>query len=177
MRVLGIDPGSVRLGWAVVERSEDNPDPIYIDSGVISTPRNGMDFQIYRLLVIQRIFDRIGAILHVYRPEEVVNETVPAVGGGNFVAATLSYLANTSATVVQTLGYQYDKRVSQISARTVQSHIAITKRKTKHVTKQQVRNGVLALLPELEPRKSDWLDIFEEPDAIAITLSKLGFRN
>jgi hypothetical protein len=42
----------------------------------------------------------------------------------------------------------------------------------------QVRNGVIKLLPELEPRKFEWTDskkTMDEPDAIAVGLTQLGY--
>ena len=44
MRILAIDPGAERCGWALLEDG-----PTYIDSGILGLPRQGADFQLYRL--------------------------------------------------------------------------------------------------------------------------------
>src|SRR2546430_284219 len=103
MKVLSLDPGSVRMGWAVLESGGEEPKkskPHYVGSGVLGLTRHsneGKDepYQQYRLRLIDYCVLEAEYLLSFYRPDRVVSEIVPVVGGGNFVAATLSQLAST----------------------------------------------------------------------------------
>jgi crossover junction endodeoxyribonuclease RuvC len=57
-RCLGVDPGSLACGWAVVERSGSRLS--LVDSGVIRNPR-GTDFDQRCLLIHQRLGEAIAA--------------------------------------------------------------------------------------------------------------------
>jgi Holliday junction resolvasome RuvABC endonuclease subunit len=181
MATLSIDGGAERLGWALLEKGIKKP--VYLQSGLVEFPRGDTPFQEYRIHLVEAYVQALtqsGSILNdaFISVSEIVNETLPPVGFNNGVQA---YLVNVALTTVQTLGALLEIPIYQIGARTVQSRIAITgSKKTKKVSKVQVRNGVLALLPELEPRKSDWTGTnakYDECDAIAIGLAHLGFRN
>lgn len=177
MRVLGIDGGAERLGWAIVEDGSNGP--VYLGSGLVKMPRDKGVFQEYRLEFIEayvRALTKPGSILDqsLLEVDEVVNETVPAVGS---FRGTQMYLVNVGITVIQTLAIERGIKVSQIGATTVQSMIVGKRAKGVKVTKPQVRNGVISLLPELAPRKRDWVKHFDEPDAIAVALAHLGYKN
>jgi hypothetical protein len=104
----------------------------------------------------------------------VVTEIVPPRGMNDFAQG---YLANVMATTIHAIAIYHGVKVEQVSARKVHNQIAIGG-KTKNPTKPQVRNGVLQLLPELKDSKAkEWVKIFEEPDALAIALWRLGYTN
>lgn len=166
VRVLAVDPGAERCGWAVLDDG-----PKLVQSGILRTPREDMEYQDYRLYLEIRSLGYFDNLLYAYQPDLVVNEIIPAVGGGNFVVATQSYLANCVVTCLHACAYREGMKVEQISARTVQSKIAV-RGKSKKITKVQVRNGVIAHLPELKSRVSDL--VADESDAIAIGLVALG---
>lgn len=170
MRVLAVDPGAERCGWAVLEHG-----PTYIDSGIIRFPRDGMEFQKYRLALERFYVGQWDLMTGSWAPDVIINEIIPAVGGGNFVAATQSYLANVVVTCLHDSALRRGLAVAQQGATTVHKHIAL-KKKGKKVTKVQVRNGVLAILPELKPRIKDWVKEFDEVDAIANGLTYLGYQ-
>lgn len=176
MKILAIDPGAERLGWALLESdlSEDviNKPPRLLDSGVFALKRAVNEskkepFQKYRLRLIHYWARR--NMFGVY-PDVLVSEIVPVVGGGNFVAATQSQLAGTAITVIQARASQRRIPIEQIGATTIKAQIGGNKK----ATKVQVRNGVFTILPETKARKSEWTKIFEEPDAIATGLAYLG---
>lgn len=178
MSLLAVDGGAERLGWAILDR--EGSKPVYLDSGLVSFPQDEFagSFQEYRLALIDFYVDHLtrpGSVFDdSYLPvTKVVTEVLPAVGFGNGVQA---YLVNVALTTVQALATLAGIPVTQISARTTQSQIAIGK-KGKKITKVQVRNGVLAQLPELSHRKSEWTKVFDEVDAIATGLAYLGFKN
>lgn len=169
MRVLAFDPGATRTGWAVLEEG-----PKYIASGVEYNPRGDTKFQIYRMELSRFWVDRGLDLLLEYEPDVVVSETVPSRGAG--IPEQL-YLANVQITIVHALAIMYGScEVQQISARTVQKAIAI-RGNSRKVTKPQVRNGVLSLLPELKPRLKEFIKVFEETDALAIGLWHLGYKS
>jgi Holliday junction resolvasome RuvABC endonuclease subunit len=174
MRVLSFDPGAERMGWASIEA--DDTGLHYHMSGLIPIPRGKMKPQEYKLDLIATVAYWTPTLFDLTEPDAVVSETVPSVGGGNFIAAAQSYMANTAIVTVQAIAFTGGYPVFQIAANSVQSKIAIG-RTGRKVTKVQVRNGVIKLFPELEDRKRDWVKVFEEPDAIAIGAAHLGADN
>lgn len=168
MKVLSFDSGAKRLGWASV--GAHNIGPYYHLSGILALDRGDTEpFQTYRMRLTYELNASIPILFDLCEPDEVATETIPAVGFNN---AVQSYVANVAATVIHTLAIQRGLPVYQIGATTVKKRIAIGGK-----TKVRVRNGVFELLPELAHRKSDWVKVFDEPDAIAIGLTHLGFRN
>jgi hypothetical protein len=167
MRVLAFDSGAERAGIAVLETG-----PLYVFSEVAMFSRGKTDFQKYRLGLAEYWVLKTNELLWDYRPDIVVTETVPSTGANNM---SQLYLANVMASTVHAICFERGFTVKQVSARSVQSKIAI-RGKSKNITKVQVRNGVIDRLPELEPRKKDWIKIYEEPDAIAIGLYTLNHK-
>ena len=70
MRILGIDPGLDRTGWAVLEKNGSAP-PGLLVSGLIHTPKNT---PLEKRLV--SIFDELAALIKEHRPEEAAIEEV-----------------------------------------------------------------------------------------------------
>lgn len=168
MKVLGLDPGAKRCGWAVIE-GDGQTAPIYHGSGVVYCIRGDHeDFQPYRLRLEEHWWYVAPRLLREYDPVELVNETLPPVGYNN---STQAYLANVQLTVAHAAALERDVPITQIAASTVKAAIA-----KKGKTKVSVRNGVCDILPELAPRKFQWTKIFEEPDAIAVALARLGYK-
>ena len=66
MRILGIDPGTARLGYGVIE---DSPQPSLVTFGCITTPAR--DSQPKRLLSIYR---QLGEVIDSAAPDEVAVE-------------------------------------------------------------------------------------------------------
>lgn len=175
MRVLGFDPGAERMGWASLEY--ENSEITYHMSGVISIPKGNLKPQQYKLELVVTLAHWVPTLLDLTEPDEVASEIVPSVGGGGFMASTQGYQANTAITVVHTIACLSGLPVIQYGANTVQKRIAIGTKPGGKVSKVQVRNGVIQLFPELEPRKREWVKIFEEPDAIAVAATHVGARN
>lgn len=176
MRVLAFDPGAARCGWAVVD-SEGGLDPrsqpyCYRDSGISGLDR-GKDekYQTYRLRLVAYWVERAPELLETHKPDRVITEIVPVVGGGNFVVATQSQLAATAATVIQAIAALNEVEITQVAAGTVKRKIG----GVKDASKVKVRNGVLSLFPELEPRRSEFMKVFDETDAIAIAATEIGY--
>lgn len=171
MKVLAFDPGAERCGYACIKMGPD-----YIGSGIVALAR-GKDgkkpepYQSYRLRLIQYWIKETFHLIQRYEPDLIVTETIPVVGGGNFVLATQSQLAGTVATTIQAIAFLHGLPVEQIGATTVKKAIGSTAK----ATKVKVRNGVLKLLPDQSDRAKDWKTVFDESDAIAIALTRLGY--
>jgi Holliday junction resolvasome RuvABC endonuclease subunit len=175
-RTLGIDPGGKRLGWAVLANPQDRFAPVHVASGVYGLDRREdpeqEDWQVYRLRLVEHFTVKSEALIMDYLPVTVVTEIVPAVGGGNFIAATQSELAKTGATIFQSAGFASGLRVRQLGANTIKKRVTGNHK----ATKVQVRNKVIEYFPELEKFKSDWQAGrgkagFDRPDAIATALA------
>ena len=70
MRILGIDPGLDRTGWAVLEKDGPAP-PALAASGLIHTPKNTL---LEKRLV--SIYDAFCVLIAEHRPQEVAIEEV-----------------------------------------------------------------------------------------------------
>ncbi|OGS12418.1 MAG: crossover junction endodeoxyribonuclease RuvC [Elusimicrobia bacterium RIFOXYA12_FULL_57_11] len=70
MKILGIDPGLDRTGWAVLDKSGAAP-PVLVASGLIHTPAR---LPLEKRLA--RIFDSLASLIRAQRPEEAAIEEV-----------------------------------------------------------------------------------------------------
>lgn len=166
--VLAIDPGATRAGWAVLGVPGDDGKATYVNSGVVQHPRLPKQaFQSYRMELTEHWIEEAFDLMEEYKPSVLISETVPSRGPE---IMDQLYLVNVQITVLHTIALSYGVKVEQVSARTVQSKMALRKKDVK-VTKPQVRNGVLSYFPELESRlKTKGKQVFEESDALAIGL-------
>lgn len=171
-RVLAVDPGALRLGWALLD---DGGDPYrYIESGIYGIERGDDEpFQGYR----DRLRDYWRALsptlVERTAPDVLVAELLPAVGAGNFIAATQSELAKTAFLILELEALRQGVRVERIAANTIKKRLTGSGK----ATKVRVRNAVCEVLPELLSRKADWTTIFDEPDAIGVGLVALGYKH
>jgi Holliday junction resolvasome RuvABC endonuclease subunit len=170
MRLLSYDSGAERMGWSALA-GDGATAPVYIDSGIARFPRNNKPYQTYKLELIRNWTYLGPSQFSTYKPDAIVCETMPAVGFGNAVQAEL---AKAAITTVIAMAMEREIPVYQLAAVTVKKQIG----GKQNATKVQVRNGVIKLLPELEPRKFEWTDskkTMDEPDAIAVGLTQLGY--
>lgn len=170
MKVLGVDAGAVRAGYAVIEPEGEGYK--YHGSGIISTKREPEEpFQEYRLRLIKVWVSEAEYVLDAFHPELVITETVPAVSATNFSIAGQSYLAHAQITTVHAVAYLREIEVEQISATTVKKRLT----GKGGASKVQVRNAVLSLMPELGYKREEWIKmkVHDESDALGIALSKL----
>lgn len=167
-QLLAVDPGAERCGWAILE-----PGPKLVDSGVAKWPRSkDEDFQKYRMRLEHAAYHHWADLIRDQYIDTVVNETIPAVG---FNVSTQSYLANCVATTLHCAAFGWGCNLSQISARSVQTRIAVRK-DTKKITKAQVRNGVIEIIPGVGKELTHHLMEWDRWDAIAIGLCYLGYK-
>lgn len=169
-RVLAYDAGAERMGFACVEGDGETA-PVYIESGITKAPRHDMEYQKYKLHLIEQWSWLAPAQFVKYKPDAIVAEIMPAVGFNN---ATQAELAKAAIITVMAMAFTYSVPVYQIAAITVKKHIGGHGK----ASKVKVRDGVIRLLPELAPRKFEWQEskkTMDESDAIGIGLTKLGY--
>lgn len=170
MKVLALDPGAKRMGWAVVKGNGTDA-PQFIRSGIEGLTRGNETYHEHRMMLINHFEDWAGVTLSLTQPDVVVNELLPVKG---FNDMSQALLAATALTVIQTIAVKRGYIVAQVSSQRVKNAMASTPR----ATKVAVRNGVIDLLPQLKATKlSKWTKEFDEPDAIAVGLTYLGYEN
>ncbi len=170
MKVLSLDPGAKRMGFAVVIGDGTSP-PRVARSGYTGLAKDdGVTYHSYRMHLIHYFETWASDMLDRHMPDALVNETLPVKG---FNDMSQALLAATAITTVQTVAISKRIVVSQLHASSVK--VAMTG--SGRATKVKVRNGVIELVPELAIRKSGWTKEFDEPDAIAVGLTFLGYDN
>lgn len=171
MRILAMDPGAKRCGWAVLSEGSKNRSEIkYHDSGILGLVQPSK-YQDYRLRLIEYWVIHATQLFHIHEPEAVVSEIVPPTGGtmGGIINRQLSL---TVITTVQALAWQQHCPLIQIGASTVKKKVGGSGK----ASKVKVRDGVISLLPELESRRKEWTGkdaVYDEIDALAIGLTHL----
>ena len=177
---LGIDVGAERLGWGLVEKTSSGY--ALLDSGLDQFPR-GMGkggkkepFQEYRERLLKHWVVQFSNAMDVVRQHcdqefEVVFEIVPAIGFGQSGGATQAQLAQVVATVCQAMCEEWGVAWSQVAATTVKKKVT----GYGDATKVQIRDAVMSVFPELEPRKQELTTTADEADGIAIALVSCGY--
>jgi len=166
-RVLALDPGAKRMGWAVLAKGLNGLQ--FYGSGIIGLDRGASEkYQDYRVRLIKHIVHEGSSLLTLMSPRECVSEILPVRGFNNM---SQPLLAATAITTMQTICHEFGMPLHQIGATTIKTRIGGHMK----ASKVQVRNGVLQLLPELLPKKRQWVKEFDEPDAIAVGLTYLGY--
>lgn len=174
VRVLAIDPGAERLGWAVLDRI-DGGIPVLHASGIWGLSRKPKeDFQPYKLRLISYWSIKAPMLLRQNTGTRLISEILPAVGGGNFAVATQSELAKAAITVIQAFAMKALWTVEQIGATTIKKAIG----GSKTASKAKVRNGVIHFLPdlkdELKTETTGSKPVWDRSDAIATGLTYYG---
>jgi crossover junction endodeoxyribonuclease RuvC len=167
MRVLGIDPGAKRLGWAVV--GTDDAGYSLEESGVVTLEQRADEkWGAYRRRLIQHWAREFPLLLAWEKVDAVIFELQPPMG----MNGVQQQLAKTVRDTLQAVCEMHKYDWTEYSPVTIKKNIT---GKGK-ATKVGVRNGVIAVFPELESRKKELTDVAEESDAIAIALVGLGYK-
>lgn len=66
MRILGIDPGSSRCGWGVIDITEDKGQPVWVAHGCIETEKT-----LEACEKLNRVFNDIISLVQQYQPDQV----------------------------------------------------------------------------------------------------------
>ena len=147
VRILGIDPGSLRLGYGVVERVGKAP-PTYVECGVITAPARLARSE--RLTIIGR---GLRDVLDELHPDEVAMEQ--AFHGKNVQSALALGEARGVATfIVSDRGLSLAGYPPALIKRTIVGHGAATKQQIGYLVR-----ALLALRRVPEPDAADALAI------------------
>lgn len=144
MRILGLDPGFERLGFAILDLH-----PFQLaNMGVIPNEKDPLlTFNENLNEGIRHIIDQFQRILMIYDPKEVAAEIVPVGKLGSRSETTVAAI-----TVCKTIAFQYGIPWQDYGANTVKECVA----HDGQATKAQVRNAILALFPNWnEPHQQE----------------------
>lgn len=149
VRIIGIDPGLLHTGWAVIESL--NADRKYIASGVVLPPKT--DTLPNRL---NYIFKEVSKLCETFKPDECSIEITfvnknpqTTLILGHARAAAIVAVANKDIPIFE---YEPNKIKKALTS-------------SGHADKEQVYKMVRMLLPRAMPKTSD------ESDAVAIALA------
>jgi Holliday junction resolvasome RuvABC endonuclease subunit len=175
--VLALDTAALRCGYAIIEKDGGYTLVASGVTGVVREPREL--FGTYRTRLTQFWVEELPRLLwlnfdegmnkpgsHTFTPDKIVMERISTVGGKN---ASQRILGQAVATTCETIAFDNDIEFEYIAANTVKSRLTGSSK----ATKVQIRNKVLEIFPELEPRKKTILA--DETDAVAIGLVALGY--
>ena len=166
-RILSIDPGAKRLGWAVVDFDIDDDavyQPSYVSSGIIGLDR-GIDetYVTFKNRLIKFFVPELEKLIEECKPDLVVFEFLPIAGiKGNLAQRTLAFAV---ATIAQAICVQQEIEFKEIAASSIKAILT----GNKQATKTQIKNAVIKAFPQLEPRKKEILP--DESDALAVGVS------
>jgi Holliday junction resolvasome RuvABC endonuclease subunit len=165
MRLLSIDPGFKRFGYAIFDE-----DANLIHNGVYSTRERNKDekYQQYLNSGIVDMYHWFGDLLDEYKITNIISEIVPPISGkGNFGVSPQIPLVISVMAVCKIMAYEDDIEWKDISARSVKTLMIGDSSASKAV----IRRLVLDEYPEIK-RERKLTDIpFDETDAISIGMS------
>ena len=148
-RILGIDPGLLHTGWAIIDFAGSNRK--YVASGVILPP--------IKLSLAERlafIFNNVSQICDDFNPDECSIEVIFVNKNGK----TTLLLAQARSAAITAVAVR-DIPVFEYEANKVKK--ALTS--SGHADKEQIYRMLSVLLPSAHPKTAD------ESDAIAIALT------
>ena len=137
-RILGIDPGSRKTGFGVLDFNGDAP--AYVASGVVSSAEGSFPDR------LRQIFTAVGEIVVEYRPDVVAIESVFMHKNAG---SALKLGHARSAALCATFGYDVDYAPREIKQAIVGTGAA---------TKEQVQHMVISLLRLDAPPSLDAAD-------------------
>lgn len=140
-RILGIDPGSRKTGFGVLDFTGD--EPAYVASGVVSSAEGSFPDR------LRQIFNAVGEIVVEYRPQVVAIESVFMHKNAG---SALKLGHARSAALCATFGYDVD--VYEYAPREIKQAIV----GTGAATKEQVQHMVISLLRLDAPPSLDAAD-------------------
>ncbi len=149
MRIIGIDPGSRKTGWAVIE--VEGKKVKYIASGVLSFEKykNYID----RLPIASQA---VSELISLYNPSELALESIIHVKN----ISSLSKLAQIRGSIIGGFGSEYVGKCFEYSPTLIKSSVS----GHGHSTKDGVEKTLRMIFGELSFETSD------ESDALAIAL-------
>lgn len=156
MLILGIDPGSVKTGWAILET--DKRKVKYIDSGVLS-----FDAKMSFLERLTEIKVKSDELLQKYSPDEIALESLIYVKS----PTALIKLAQARGMIISSFVKTHKSKIFEYSPNLIKSSTV----GHGHADKDSVQKFLTMMLGDLEFKTHD------ESDAIAIAFCHILNRN
>lgn len=132
MRILGIDPGLIRLGLGALEYKDDKTS--IITYGLIANPRGEEKWNEFLTTGIHQICNDFPRVLDATQPHRIVAELVPP---GRLGSNSDSVMA--AITVCKVFAYQFGIPWHWLAASTIKSVVAGDSR----ATKTRIRNRMM----------------------------------
>jgi Holliday junction resolvasome RuvABC endonuclease subunit len=143
MRILGIDPGMLRLGVSAIKLLEDNEIEL-ITYGMISNPRDsGTPYNQYLNAGIAQITNDFPRLLDVTKPQLIASETVPVGRLGMNTELVVGAI-----TACKVIAFQFGIDWVDIGANTVKKEVTGDGKANKTL----IRNTILGSFPTIETR-------------------------
>jgi len=144
MRVLGIDPGLIRLGIGALEYKDDGI--TLVTYGLISNPRGSESYNEFLTAGIHQICGDFPRLLDLVQPHMIVAETVPP---GRLGSNSDSVMA--AITVCKVIAYQFGIPWNNIAASTVKKSVTGDAKASKAV----IKNTVMGKFKTIEARHAE----------------------
>lgn len=164
-RILSIDPGAKRLGYAVIDFHPDGELQL-IESGIDGLNQGNLSYSAYRWKLIEYWLGNFPKVLAKWTPDLIVSEVLPFVGS-NSLAITQRIHGLTALCVCQAIALQKEYEWKEIAANTIKKIVA----DKGTASKAKVRDAVIETFPELKERKGALTRYADEADAIAVGLA------
>lgn len=173
MRVLGVDPGGARLGYGLVDNAAGYSLLASGIGGLLEPYKKGKtSFHAYRWRIIEHWLERFPKMLLQLSPDHILSERLPAGSSSGFINPQ-SEAAKVAVTVCQVIARQHGVSWEEQAA----NSLKLTLTGNGKATKVGVRNAVIGVFPQLEPRKKELTVVADESDAIGIALVGAGYRH
>jgi Holliday junction resolvasome RuvABC endonuclease subunit len=165
MRLLAIDPGFKRFGYAVFDENAE-----LITHGVRSPRERDKDekYQNYLNTGLYDMYHWFDELIETYKITHIIAEIIPPISNkGNFGISPQLPLVISVIAVCKIMAYEDEIEWKDISARSVKTMIVGDSSASKAV----VRRTVLAEYPEIQQERKLTDIPFDETDAISIGMS------
>lgn len=165
MKLLSIDPGFKRLGYAIFDEESN-----ILDHGVYSNRERKKDekYQEYLNSGIYETYHWFGELLDKNKITNIISEIVPPITGkGNFGVSPQVPLVISVMAVCKIMAYEDEIEWEDISARTVKTIIL----GDSSASKAAIRRLVVQEYPEIVKGRKLTDIPFDETDAISIGMS------
>lgn len=140
MRILGFDPGLVRLGYSVVEKNDETEEFSLLHFGYLSHPRVENEYNRHLNNAIHSLCNVVPKLLHEFEPHQIAAEIVPV---GRLKSNTELVVA--AITVCKVIAFQWGVPWHDYGANTIKKTVT----DDGLATKAQVKNAVMKQFPEI----------------------------
>lgn len=165
MKLLAIDPGFKRFGYAVFDENAE-----LITHGVYSPRERNKDerYQDYLNNGLYAMYHWFDELIETYKITNIIAEIIPPISNkGNFGISPQLPLVISVIAVCKIMAYEDEIEWKDVSARSVKTMIVGDSSASKAV----VRRAVLAEYPEIQQERKITDIPFDESDAICIGMS------